>query len=163
MFQRYCNILSSCLRGCIIEWEFKNGCWLFPCGNCTSTKLANSLFPHVVPLYPALHAHKNSFNKFWQLPFWQGFESHSSFSINIIIKKMLLNRIVTLIALLAIIDKYGVLITQWTWLYQALSEVSMNKLALWINVCVDDWTAERATIASNASGIYSVNNSILIQ
>ena len=76
---------------------------------------------------------------------------------------MLLNRIVTLIALLAIIDKYGVLITQWTWLYQALSEVSMNKLALWINVCVDDWTAERAIIASNASGIYSVNNSILIQ
>ena len=31
----------------------------------------------------------------------------------------------------------------------ALSKVSMNKIAVWINVCVDDWTAERAIIASN--------------
>ena len=36
-----------------------------------------------------------------------------------------------------------------SWLYQALSEVSMNKIALWISVCVDDWIAERGIIASN--------------
>ena len=34
-------------------------------------------------------------------------------------------------------------------MYQALSEVSMNKIALWINICADDWTAERSIIASN--------------
>ena len=44
--------------------------------------------------------------------------------------------------LLAIVDKYGVPIGQWACLYQALSEVSMNKIALWINVCSDDWTAK---------------------
>ena len=52
-------------------------------------------------------------------------------------------------ALLAIIDKYGVQISQWAWLCQALFEVSMNKIALWINVSVDDWSAERAMIGSN--------------
>ena len=51
--------------------------------------------------------------------------------------------------LLAIIDKYTTLIRQCAWLYQVLLEVSMNKKALWINVCADDWTAERAIIASN--------------
>ena len=50
---------------------------------------------------------------------------------------------------LAIIDKHGVLISQWTWLYPALFKVSTNKIALWINVCADDWTAERAIIVSN--------------
>ena len=34
------------------------------------------------------------------------------------------------LTLLAIIDKYGAPISQWTWLYQALLEVSMNKIAL---------------------------------
>ena len=34
-------------------------------------------------------------------------------------------------------------------MYQALLEVSMNKIALLINVCADDWTAEKAIIASN--------------
>ena len=29
-------------------------------------------------------------------------------------------------------------------------QVSMNKIALWISIRVDDWTAERAIIASNA-------------
>ena len=43
--------------------------------------------------------------------------------------------------LLAIIDEYDVPISQWTWLYQALLEVSMNKITLWINVCADDWIA----------------------
>ena len=33
---------------------------------------------------------------------------------------------------------------------QALLEVSMIKITLWINVCADDWTAETSTIASNA-------------
>ena len=28
-------------------------------------------------------------------------------------------------------------------------EVSMNKIALWINDCVDDWSDERAIITSN--------------
>ena len=55
------------------------------------------------------------------------------------------------VSLLAIIDKYGVSISQWTWLYQAFLEVSMNKIALWIYVCADDWTSERAIIASNAT------------
>ena len=51
--------------------------------------------------------------------------------------------------LLAIIDKYGVLINQRYWFYPALLEVSRKKIALWINVCADDWTAERAIIASD--------------
>ena len=51
--------------------------------------------------------------------------------------------------LLAFIDKYGILISQWTWVYHALLEVSINKIVLWIYVCADDWTAERAIIASN--------------
>ena len=53
--------------------------------------------------------------------------------------------------LLAIVDKYGIPISQWAWLCQALLEVSMNKIALWINVCADDWTAEMSTIASNVT------------
>ena len=51
-------------------------------------------------------------------------------------------------SLLAIIDKYVVPISQWTWLYQALLEGWMNMIALWINVFADHWTAERAIIAS---------------
>ena len=54
-----------------------------------------------------------------------------------------------IVSWLAINDKYGVPISKWTWLYHALLEVSMNGLALWINVCADDWTTERAIIASN--------------
>ena len=50
----------------------------------------------------------------------------------------------------AFVDKYGVSISQWVWLCQALWEVSMNKKALWINICADDWAAEMSTIASNA-------------
>ena len=52
-------------------------------------------------------------------------------------------------SLLEIVDKYGVPLSQWDWMRQALFEVSMNKKALWINVCADDWTAEMSTIASN--------------
>ena len=52
-------------------------------------------------------------------------------------------------ALLAFIDKYGVLTNQWTWLYEALLEVSKTKIALWICVCADDWAAESAIKASN--------------
>ena len=51
--------------------------------------------------------------------------------------------------------KYGVPISQWAWLYQALLEVSMNKLELWINVCADDWITERMIITSNALTIFS--------
>ena len=51
--------------------------------------------------------------------------------------------------LLAFIDKYGVLTKQWTWLYEALLEVSMTKIALWIGVCADDRAAESAIKASN--------------
>ena len=35
--------------------------------------------------------------------------------------------------------------------YSSIVEVSMNKIALWIRVNVDDWTAERTIIASNDS------------
>ena len=52
-------------------------------------------------------------------------------------------------ALLTIVDKYDVPINQWTWMCQALLEVSMNKIALRINVYADDWTAELSAIASN--------------
>ena len=52
-------------------------------------------------------------------------------------------------SLLAIVDKYGGTISQWTWLYQALLEVSMNRITLWINVRADDWTVEMSVIASN--------------
>ena len=61
--------------------------------------------------------------------------------------------------LLAIIDNYGLVISQWTWLYQALLEMSMNKIALWITVHAGDWTAERAIIASNElSNVYILVN-----
>ena len=39
-----------------------------------------------------------------------------------------------------IINEHSVLISQWTWLYQALSDVSMNKIAFRIKFCADDWT-----------------------
>ena len=54
--------------------------------------------------------------------------------------------------LLEIIAKYGVLISKWGGLYYAfvhVLEVSINKIALWKNLHVDDWTVERAIIASN--------------
>ena len=47
--------------------------------------------------------------------------------------------------LLAIINKYGVAISQWDWLRQALSD--MSKKTMWI-VCADDRTVEWAVIAS---------------
>ena len=53
------------------------------------------------------------------------------------------------VTLLAIIVKHGVLISEWGGLYFALLEVSLSKIALWKNVCVDDWTDELAVIASN--------------
>ena len=46
-------------------------------------------------------------------------------------------------------DKYGIPTNQWTWLYEALLEVSMTKIALWIRICADDWAAKRAIKASN--------------
>ena len=51
-------------------------------------------------------------------------------------------------ALLAIVAKYDVPIREWAFLHQALIQLSMKKLALWISVCADDWTAEWAIIAS---------------
>ena len=51
--------------------------------------------------------------------------------------------------LLAFIDKYGIQTNQWTWLSEALLEVSMTKKVLWIRVCADDWPAKSAIIASN--------------
>ena len=51
--------------------------------------------------------------------------------------------------LLAFTAKYGVPNNQWTWLCQALLEVSMTTIALWICVCADDWAAELAVKASN--------------
>ena len=55
--------------------------------------------------------------------------------------------------LLAVIDKCDIPISQWAWFYQELSEVSMVKIALWINVCADDWLTERAIITSNVAKI----------
>ena len=31
----------------------------------------------------------------------------------------------------------------------SIVQVSMNKMALWISACVNDWEADRAVIASN--------------
>ena len=31
----------------------------------------------------------------------------------------------------------------------------MDKIALWINVCADDWTTQKAIIASNAEQIHN--------
>ena len=56
-----------------------------------------------------------------------------------------------LMPLLAFIAKYDVPTNQWTWLYEALLEVSMTKIALWIRVYVDDWTAESAVKASKVA------------
>ena len=47
--------------------------------------------------------------------------------------------------LLEIIPKYGVLISKWGGLYYAfvhVLEVSINKIVLWKNLHVDDWTVE---------------------
>ena len=63
--------------------------------------------------------------------------------------------------LLAFIAKYGVPTNQWTWLYEALLGVSMTKIALWIRVCADDWTAESAVKASNALNIFRCDWQIL--
>ena len=52
-------------------------------------------------------------------------------------------------SLLAFIDKYGVLTNQWTWFYEALLEVPMTEIAMWIRVCADDWAAESAIKASD--------------
>ena len=57
------------------------------------------------------------------------------------------------LSLLAIVGKYGVRISEWSGLYFALLEVSMNKIALWKNVHVDDWIAESMIIASNVSTV----------
>ena len=66
------------------------------------------------------------------------------------IKYYFLKFILTNISLLAFTAKYGVPTNQWTWLCQALLEVSMTTIALWICVCADDWAAELAVKASNA-------------
>ena len=41
----------------------------------------------------------------------------------------------------------GILFSEWGVLYYALLLVSMEKIALWKNVRVNDWTAERVIIA----------------
>ena len=51
--------------------------------------------------------------------------------------------------LLEISAKYCVLSREWGELYYAFLEVSMDKIALWKNVRVYDWTPELAIIASN--------------
>ena len=48
-----------------------------------------------------------------------------------------------------LVAKYGVLIRECGGLYYAFLEVSMNKIALWKNVRLNDWTAELEIIASN--------------
>ena len=65
-------------------------------------------------------------------------------------------------ALLAFIDKYGVLTNQWTWLYEVLLEVSMTKIALWIRVCADDWAAKSAIKASNGAVVCPGQNLVFI-
>ena len=59
--------------------------------------------------------------------------------------------ILDITTLLAFTAKYAVPNNQWTWLCQALLEVSMTTIALWICVCADDWAAELAVKASNES------------
>ena len=49
---------------------------------------------------------------------------------------------------MAIITKYGVKLVNGL-VVSRIVEVSMNKIALWIDVRVDDWTAKRAIIARN--------------
>ena len=66
-------------------------------------------------------------------------------------------------ALFAFIDKYGVPTNQWTSLYEALLEVCMNKIALSIHVCADDWMAESVINASNGlSTFFSFNRECFI-
>ena len=71
-------------------------------------------------------------------------------SISFVLKK---NNSSKMGSLLAIIDNYSVSISQWAWLCQASSEVSMNKIA-------DDWTVERTIIASNAVPSFAIVTSI---
>ena len=47
--------------------------------------------------------------------------------------------------------EYGFLISEWDGLYYALLGMSVNKIALWQNVRLDDCTAELAFIASNTA------------
>ena len=68
---------------------------------------------------------------------------------------------VSLDALLEIIAKYGVLINEWGDLYYALLEGSMNKITLWKNVHVDDWTVEGVIIASMAKYMFANDEFII--
>ena len=61
-----------------------------------------------------------------------------------------------LFPLLAFTAKNAVPNNQWTWLCQALLEVSMTIIVLWICVCADDWAAELAVKASNVHNKSSV-------
>ena len=63
--------------------------------------------------------------------------------------------------LLAIIAKYGVLINELDDSYYTLLEVSTDKKAL-IRVRTDDWTAERAIIASNSRVYYIDTHTMVI-
>ena len=63
-------------------------------------------------------------------------------------------------SLLAFTAKCGVPTNQWTWLCQALLEVSMTTIALWICVCADDWAVELAVKASNDKLLYTISNNI---
>ena len=50
---------------------------------------------------------------------------------------------------IVLVNITSVLTNQWTWLYEALLEVSMTKIQLWIRVCADNWAAKSAIKASN--------------
>ena len=57
---------------------------------------------------------------------------------------------------LAIIVKYGFPTKEMSSVVSSIFEVSMKKIALWIGVRVDNWTAELVIIASNARDISSL-------
>ena len=76
-----------------------------------------------------------------------------------IIKSSEMKHGMTSYTLLAIIDKYDILINQWSWLFEALSEASTNKIALWINICEDDWTAGGRSLLV----MMGINRNVLFQ
>ena len=55
--------------------------------------------------------------------------------------------------LLAITHKYGISMSQWAWLYQALLDVSMNKTEL--GICADDWTTKRESLLRLSTSVFT--------
>ena len=149
MFE-YCNIWDDCIFSCDVQNE---------CVKCKISKIQdNWVFPilnylELVQLDSKKKFKiKNDFCEIWNLfshnlrktqvfgMVWVTLlENHVYNFENEHVKVNLYGFGVNCHGLLAIINKYGIVISRWAWFCQALSE--MSKKTMWI-ICADDWTVE---------------------